>query len=68
MPGTKTARSLSDRNWPWVDGLIGEDGIVKTEAWELSITFYCSSTPLMPAPESRICIDDCFVIVSMRTS
>ena len=58
IPGTITVGSLSEPRRPWTVGFMGSQKapwMVTSDACEMSVIFHCWPTPLIPAPESKIC-------------
>ena len=71
IPGTRTAGSLSGPRNPCTVGVIGSPNAPWTEYvddLEMSVSFHCSPTPEIPAPESKICKDDLAWTVIIRLS
>ena len=61
IPGTRTAGSMSGPRNPCTIGVIGSPNVLCIEYvddLDMSVIFHCSPTPDMPAPESRICMED----------
>ena len=64
IPGTSTACNLSGPSRPCTVGFIGSPKapwIVTSDDADMSDIFHCSPTPLMPAPESKIRSDVCYL-------